>query len=69
MVDRNVGHMSLADGLVQGPRSSIVEEVEAVVDWAPLQSLLGKRGSAGNSSYPGGSLASLLARRDMAQSV
>ncbi|MGY4413747.1 IS5 family transposase [Bradyrhizobium sp. LB7.1] len=29
-------------------------EVEAVVDWAPLRALLGKRGSdgAGNSSYP-----------------
>lgn len=46
--------MSLADGLVQTRRSSILDEVEAVVDWVPLQSLLGKRGSdgAGNSSYP-----------------
>jgi transposase, IS5 family len=54
MVERNVGQMSLADGLVQRPRSSILDEVEAVVDWAPLRSLLGKRGSdgAGNSSYP-----------------
>ena len=45
---------SLADGLVQAPRSSILDEVEAVVDWTPMRSLLGKRGSdgAGNSSYP-----------------
>src|SRR5258708_30027923 len=54
MVERNVGQMSLADGLVQAPRSSILDEVEAVVDWAPLRFLLGKRGGdgAGNSSYP-----------------
>jgi len=54
MVERNVGQMSLADGLVQTLRSSILDEVEAVVDWAPLRSLLGKRGGsgAGNSSYP-----------------
>ncbi|WP_249788067.1 hypothetical protein [Bradyrhizobium sp. NBAIM01] len=52
MVERNVGQMSLADGLVQAPRSSILDEVEAV--WVPLRSLLGKRGgsSAGNGSYP-----------------
>jgi len=54
MVERSVGQMSLADGLVRTPRSSILDEVEAVVDWAPLRSLLGKRGGdgAGNSSYP-----------------
>ena len=54
MVERNVGQMCLADGLVQTRRSSILDEVEAVVDWAPLRSLLGKRGGdgAGNSSYP-----------------
>ena len=45
MVERNVGQMSLADGLVESPRSSILDEVEAVVDWAPLRSLLGKRGA------------------------
>jgi IS5 family transposase len=54
MVERSVGQMSLADGLVRGARSSILDEVEAVVDWTPLRSLLGKRGGdgAGNSSYP-----------------
>lgn len=54
MVERNVGQMSLADGLVRAARNSILDEVEAVLDWAPLRSLLGKRGGdgAGNSSYP-----------------
>ena len=42
MVERNVGQMSLADGLVRARRGSILDEVEAVVDWAPLRSLLGK---------------------------
>src|SRR6478609_1323397 len=53
MVERNVGQMSLADGLVEASRS-ILDEVEAVVDWTPLRALLGKRGGdgAGNSSYP-----------------
>src|SRR4030088_2479774 len=54
MVERIVGQMSLADGLVQTARGSILDEVEAVVDWAPLRALLGRRGGtgAGNSSYP-----------------
>lgn len=54
MVERIVGQMSLADGLVQEARSSILDEVEGVVDWALIRSLLGKRGGsgAGNSSYP-----------------
>ncbi|SMX57255.1 transposase [Bradyrhizobium sp. ORS 285] len=54
MVERKVGQMSLADSLVRKSRSSILDEVGAVVDWAPLRSLLGKRGGdgAGNSSYP-----------------
>lgn len=54
MVERNVGQMSLADSLVQAPRSSILDELGTVIDWAPLRSLLGRRGGdgAGNSSYP-----------------
>jgi IS5 family transposase len=54
MVERNVGQMSLADGLVQASRGGILDEVEAVVDWVPLRALLVKRGGAGagNSSYP-----------------
>jgi IS5 family transposase len=53
MVERIVGQMSLADGLVETPRG-ILDEVEGVVDWAPLRALLGRRGGtgAGNSSYP-----------------
>jgi transposase, IS5 family len=54
MVERNAGQESLTDGSVQAPRSSILDEIEAVVDWAPLRSLLGRRGGAGagNTSYP-----------------
>jgi IS5 family transposase len=54
MVERNVGQMGLADGLVQASRSSILDEVGSVIDWAPLRALLGRRGGdgAGNSSYP-----------------
>ena len=52
MVERNVGQMSLADGLVQAARGGILDAVEAVVDWVPLRALLVKRGGAGagNSS-------------------
>jgi IS5 family transposase len=54
MVERNVGQMSLADGLIQAARGGILDEVEAVVDWVPLRALLVRRGGAGagNSSYP-----------------
>src|SRR5713226_9713463 len=54
MVERNVGQMDLADDLVQAPRSGMLDDAEAVVDWVLLRSLLGKRGGvgAGNSSYP-----------------
>jgi IS5 family transposase len=54
VVERTVGQMSLADGLVEAPCGGILDEVEAVLDWTPLRSLLGKRGGsgAGNSSYP-----------------
>jgi IS5 family transposase len=54
MVERNVGQMSLADGLVEASPGGILDEVEAVVDWVPLRALLGRRGGtgAGNSSYP-----------------
>lgn len=54
MVERIVGQLSLADGLVSTGRGSMVEELAAAVDWTPLRALLGKRGEAGpgNSSYP-----------------
>jgi transposase, IS5 family len=53
MVERIVGQLSLADGLVSS-RRGILEELAAVVDWTPLRALLGQRGGAGpgNSSYP-----------------
>lgn len=54
MVERIVGQLSLADGLVSTSRGSMLEELAAVVDWASVRALLGQRGGAGpgNSSYP-----------------
>jgi transposase, IS5 family len=43
--------MSLADSLVQTPRGGILDEVEAVVDWAPLRALLVKRGGGAPDTY------------------
>lgn len=53
MVERIVGQLSLADGLVSSRRGTL-EELAAVVDWTSLRALLGKRSSPGpgNSSYP-----------------
>lgn len=53
MVERIVGQLSLADGLVAA-RGGMLEEVEAALDWAALRALMGARGKpgAGNSSYP-----------------
>jgi transposase, IS5 family len=53
MVERRVGQLSLADGLVETP-NGILDKLAAVVDWVPLRALLGERGSTGpgNSSYP-----------------
>ena len=55
MVERVVGQLSLADSLVSMPGESMLDELEAALDWAPLRMLLGRRGGvgAGNSSYPG----------------
>lgn len=54
MVERIVGQLGLADGLISMSRGGMLEEFAAAVDWAPLRALLGKRGEAGpgNSSYP-----------------
>lgn len=54
MVERIVGQLSLADGLVAAPAGCILGELDTVLDWAPVRALLGKRGGdgAGNSSYP-----------------
>src|ERR1700731_724631 len=54
MVERLVGQLSLADGLVSPPPGSMVDELGAVLNWTPVRTRLGKRGEAGpgNSSYP-----------------
>lgn len=54
MVERVVGQLSLADGLVSVPGGSMLDEFDAAVTWAPVRALLGQRGAAGpgNSSYP-----------------
>ena len=53
MVERLVGQLSLADGLVSPPPGSMLDELGAVLNWGPVRTLLGKRGEAGpgNSSY------------------
>ncbi len=54
MVERTIGQLSLADGLISAPAGCILDELDAMLDWAPVAALLGKRGGAGpgNSSYP-----------------
>jgi len=53
MVERMVGQLSLADSLVTPP-VGMLDTVDAALDWAPIRTLLGRRGAtgAGNSSYP-----------------
>jgi IS5 family transposase len=54
MVERTVGQLSLADGLVSRAAGGMLDELDAALDWARLRVLLGRRGGAGpgNSSYP-----------------
>lgn len=54
MVERIVGQLGLADGLVSWPSASMLDELDAALDWAPVRALLGTRGGsgAGNASYP-----------------
>lgn len=54
MVERVIGQFSLADGLVSPPAGSMLDKLDAALDWAPLRALLGMRGEMGpgNSSYP-----------------
>src|ERR1051325_8258863 len=58
MVERVVGQLSLADSLVSVPGESMLDDLNAALDWAPVRTLLGRRGGvgAGNSSYPAESL-------------
>jgi IS5 family transposase len=53
MVDRVVGQLSLADGLVSCGET-VFDRIAAVLDWGALRSLLGERSGPGpgNSSYP-----------------
>jgi transposase, IS5 family len=53
MVERIIGQLSLADGLVS-PTSGVLDDLDAALNWAALRTLLGRRGEAGpgNSSYP-----------------
>ena len=53
MVERILGQLGLADGLVSSPEG-MLDELDAALDWAPVRALLGTRGGsgAGNSSYP-----------------
>jgi len=54
MVERVVGQLGLADGLVSAPAAQMLDELDAALDWGRLRALLGKRGGTGpgNSSYP-----------------
>jgi transposase, IS5 family len=54
MVERMVGQLSLADGLVSTPASSMLDELDAALNWVPLRALLGQRGEPGpgKPSYP-----------------
>lgn len=54
MVERIVGQLSLADGLVSPAAGGMLDELDAALNWEPVRALLGRRGSsgAGNSSYP-----------------
>ena len=54
MVERVVGQLSLADGLVSVPGESILDKLDAALNWAPLRALLGPRGGrgAGRPGYP-----------------
>lgn len=53
MVDRIVGQLSLADGLIASGET-VFDRIAAVLDWEALRALLGRRGGSGrgNSSYP-----------------
>lgn len=53
MVDRVVGQLSLADGLVAS-NDTIFDQIATVIDWGPIRKLLGQRSGpgSGNTSYP-----------------
>jgi len=57
MVDRVLGQLSLADGLVWSEETAL-DRIVRVIDWRPVEALLGQRSGpgSGNTSYPAGTL-------------
>jgi transposase, IS5 family len=57
MVDRVVGQLSLADGLVASS-DTIFDQIATVIDWGRIKTLLGQRSGpgSGNTSYPAATL-------------
>lgn len=57
MVDRVIGQLSLADGLVVSDET-IFDRIAGVIDWGPVRALLGRRSGdgPGAASYPGEAL-------------
>jgi IS5 family transposase len=53
MVDRVLGQLSLADGLVQSEETEL-DRIGRVIDWGPIEALMGQRSEpgSGNTSYP-----------------
>lgn len=53
MVDRVLGQLSLADGLVWSDTTEL-DQIARVIDWVPIKALLGQRSGPGrgNISYP-----------------
>lgn len=53
MVERIVGQMSFADGLVSSP-AGMLDEMDVALDWRPVRAQLGNRCPAGvgNAGYP-----------------
>lgn len=58
MVERVIGQLSLADSLVSVSGETVLDKLDAALDWAPVRALLGRRGGVGvgNPSYPAGPL-------------
>lgn len=55
MVERIVGQLGFADGLVSLAGETVLDRIAATVDWQPLAALIGSRSGsgAGSPSYPG----------------
>lgn len=55
MVERIVGQLGFADGLVSLAGETVLDRIAATVDWQPLAALIGSRSGSGpgSPSYPG----------------